>query len=124
MQPMLIHAGGDHEAGTTLEGNHYGGDREGPAAVTDREKRGWDGASMSFRTIPDDGEPLRLVLVGVGAMGQSWLAVILDCPEVELVGLVDLNREAALAVAKGLGLDLVVGTDVVEVARTSGGQAV
>ena len=79
---------------------------------------------MSFRIIPDDGRPLKVVLVGVGGMGQAWLAAIRDCPEVELVGLVDLNTEAARAVAVGTGLDLAVGTDAVEVAGRSGGQAV
>ena len=79
---------------------------------------------MSFRVIPDDGQPLRVVLVGVGGMGQSWLAAIRECAEVELVGLVDLNTEAAFAVATGTGLDLAVGTDAVEVAGRSGGQAV
>ena len=79
---------------------------------------------MSFRIIPDDGQPLRVVLVGVGGMGQAWLAAIGDCPEVELVGLVDLNTEAALAAAVGTGLDLAVGTDAVDVAGRSGGQAV
>ena len=78
---------------------------------------------MSFRIIPDDGQPLRVVLVGVGGMGQAWLAAISECPEVELVGLVDLNTEAARAAAVGTGLDLAVGTDAVDVAGRSGGQA-
>src|ERR1700712_5573380 len=79
---------------------------------------------MSFRIIPDDGQPLKVVLVGVGGMGQAWLAAIRDCAEVELVGLVDLNIEAAVAVAAGTGLDMAVGTDAVDVAQRSGGQAV
>ncbi len=79
---------------------------------------------MSFRIIPDDGQPLRVVLVGVGGMGRAWLAAISECPEVELVGLVDLDTEAAGAAAVGTGLDLAVGTDAVEVAGRSGGQAV
>lgn len=79
---------------------------------------------MSFRTIPDDGYPLRVVLVGVGGMGQAWLRVIDDLPEVELVGLVDVNTDAAAAVAAGLSSPVAIGSDAVEVAARSGGQAV
>jgi predicted dehydrogenase len=79
---------------------------------------------MTFRTIPDDGTPLRVVIVGVGGMGQAWLRAVADCSEVELVGLVDLNTEAAQAVATGLSAPVAVGSDVVEVAARSGGQAV
>ena len=79
---------------------------------------------MSFRIIPDDGQPLRVVLVGVGGMGRAWLAAITECAEVELVGLVDLDTEAAFAVAAGSGRQLTVGTDAVDVARRGGGQAV
>ncbi len=78
---------------------------------------------MTFRTIPDDG-PLRVVLVGVGGMGRAWLQAIGDCPEVELVGLVDLDTDAAAAVASAVGQNVSVGADSVEVARRSGGQAV
>ncbi|MET3808035.1 putative dehydrogenase [Nakamurella sp. UYEF19] len=79
---------------------------------------------MSFRTIPDDGHPLRVVLVGVGGMGQAWLRAIGDCPEVQLVGLVDLNTDAAAAVATGLSTPVAVGSDALEVAARTGGQAV
>ena len=80
---------------------------------------------MGHRTITDDGNPLRVVLVGVGEMGQAWLRVIADCPQVQLTGLVDLDTAAAHAVAGRFGLaDVVIGTDPVEVARGSGGQAV
>jgi predicted dehydrogenase len=79
---------------------------------------------MTFRTIPDDGQPLKVVVVGVGGMGQAWLRAIADCDAVELVGLVDLDTAAADAVAAGWGKAVVVGTDAVEVAARSGGQAV
>ncbi len=79
---------------------------------------------MTFRTIPNDGHPLKLVLVGVGGMGQAWLAAIQDCAEVELVGLVDLNTAAAEQVAGDLDPGIAIGTDIVEVAARSRAQAV
>lgn len=79
---------------------------------------------MTFRTIPADGQPLRVVLVGVGGMGQAWLRAITDCDEVELVGLVDLNTEAASALAASLPGAVAVGSDSVDVAARSGGHAV
>ncbi len=73
--------------------------------------------------------PLRLVQVGAGAMGRAWLATIAANPDTELVGLVDLDLDlaaAALAEApEGLASgDVVLGTDVVEVARAAGATAV
>jgi len=79
---------------------------------------------MTFRTIPNEGHPLKLVLVGVGGMGQAWLAAIQDCAEVELVGLVDLNTAAAEQVAGDLDPGIAIGTDIVEVAARSRAQAV
>jgi len=80
---------------------------------------------MTFRTIPDDGSPLRVVLVGVGGMGQAWLQAISECNAVQLVGLVDLDTAAAQAVAGRFGvLDVAVGVDAVEVAARSDAQAV
>ncbi len=79
---------------------------------------------MTFRTIPEDGHPLRVVLVGVGGMGQAWLAAIQDCADVELVGLVDLNIAVAEQVASDFSPDVAIGTDSVEVAARSRAQAV
>lgn len=80
---------------------------------------------MTFRTIADDGSPLRVVLVGVGGMGQAWLQAISECDAVTLVGLVDLDTAAAQAVAGRFQLiDVAVGADAVEVAARSGAQAV
>ena len=81
-------------------------------------------ADMVFRTLPDDGSPLRVVLVGVGGMGQAWLQAIAECEDVQLVGLVDLDTAAARAVAKDRALTEEIGTDAVEVAARTGGQAV
>ena len=79
----------------------------------------------TFRTIPDDGLPLRVVLVGVGNMGQAWLQAIRACDAAQLVGLVDLDISAAQAVAGRLEpAGIAVGADVVEVAARSGAQAV
>ena len=80
---------------------------------------------MTFRTIPDDGSPLRVVLVGVGGMGQAWLRAISAYEGVQLVGLVDLDVAAASAVAARFQVGgAVVGADAVEVAARSGAQAV
>ncbi len=80
---------------------------------------------MTFRTIPDDGSPLRVILVGVGGMGQAWLQAISECDAVTLVGLVDLDTAAAEAVAGRFGvLDVAIGADAVEVAARTGAEAV
>lgn len=81
--------------------------------------------TRAFRTIPDDGKPLRVVQVGAGAMGRVWLNAIGSEAQVELVGLVDLDEATASRVASDLpGHGVVVGTDVLEVARRAGAQAV
>src|SRR6185437_2185309 len=46
--------------------------------------------TAGFATVSGDA-PVRVVLVGAGAMGRHWLQVITETPEVELVGLVDLD---------------------------------
>ncbi|WP_223410636.1 Gfo/Idh/MocA family protein [Occultella gossypii] len=74
-------------------------------------------------------EPLRLVQVGAGSMGRAWLNVIAANPDTELVGLVDLDLDgatAALAAAPAgpAAGDVVVGTDLVAVARETGATAV
>ncbi len=76
-----------------------------------------------FATVSGDG-PIRVVLVGAGAMGRHWLQVITETPEVELVGVVDLD----LGLARGAVADrepaIVVGDSVAAVAAESGAQAV
>lgn len=63
---------------------------------------------------------VRVILVGAGLMGRAWLAAIAADPEVELVGVVDLDLDAARAAAPGLP----VGTDVVAVAAETEADAV
>jgi len=57
-------------------------------------------------------EKLRVVLVGCGAMSAAWLDVAAKDPGLEVMGVVDLRREAALRRAEeyGLGGGVVFGT--------------
>lgn len=43
---------------------------------------------------------LTVVIVGCGGMSKSWVKIALEHPEIEVVGLVDLNRPAAEAMAR------------------------
>lgn len=76
-----------------------------------------------FRTLTTD-RPVRLVQVGAGAMGRAWLEAIAEHAGAELVGLVDIDLAHAERVAADVGGDVVVGTDVVEVATRAGADAV
>lgn len=81
---------------------------------------------MSFRTIansPD--EPLRVVVVGAGGMGRAWLRTIAGVDGVELAAIVDLDLATARSAAADLSLpDVAIGTDAVDLARSTGAQAV
>ncbi|HEY0247053.1 MAG TPA: Gfo/Idh/MocA family oxidoreductase [Gryllotalpicola sp.] len=68
--------------------------------------------------------PLRVVLVGAGSMGRHWLQVITETPAVEIVGLVDLDLDAARRAVAERGLSIVVGDSVTAVAAEAGAQAV
>lgn len=58
-------------------------------------------------------------------MGRAWLGTIAANPDVELVGLVDLNLEAARASLDAAGcLDVAVGPSVAAVAEAAGADAV
>jgi len=79
----------------------------------------------TFETIPDDGEPIPVILVGAGAMGRAWLATIERSPDVRLVGLVDLDTELARTVLDDAGLaEVPVGSSVAELADRTGARAV
>ena len=53
--------------------------------------------------MPPAAEPVRIIQVGAGLMGRAWLQVIADSDRAELVGLVDLNTEAARQAADAGG---------------------
>jgi predicted dehydrogenase len=81
--------------------------------------------STPFAVIPDDGSPLRVVVVGAGGMGRAWLRTVEESPLVELAGIVDLDLEAARAAAAWLGRpDLPVGAGTAQLASDVGAQAV
>ena len=70
-------------------------------------------------------EPLRLVQVGAGGMGRAWLGTVAADPDVELVGIVDLDLDAARAGAEHAGdPSIPVGTDLTVLAAETGAQAV
>lgn len=69
--------------------------------------------------------PLRVVLVGAGGMGTAWAATITASPDAELVGVVDLNEDAARAAAEKAGRpEVVTGTGAVEVIAAARAEAV
>lgn len=70
-------------------------------------------------------QPLTVVAVGAGAMGRAWLRTVVDSPDTELVGIVDLDLDAARRAAADLGRPhLPVGQDAVDLAARTGAQAV
>lgn len=80
---------------------------------------------MSAFTTVDAPGPLRLVQVGAGGMGKAWLDTIAANPDVDLVGLVDLNTDTAHQALADKGLTgVVVGTSVGDVATATGAHAV
>ena len=80
--------------------------------------------SFSFPVL-DGTEPIRVVQVGAGGMGRNWIRLLASSPSVELVGLVDLNVDAAHGALAEFGLTgVVVGTSVAQVAAASRAQAV
>lgn len=75
---------------------------------------------MSFRTIPGEG-PLRLVVVGAGQMGRTWMRALSDSPLADVAGVVDVDEAAARAAAPS---GAVAGTTLSEVARRCAAEAV
>ncbi|MGQ9683834.1 MAG: Gfo/Idh/MocA family protein [Anaerolineae bacterium] len=47
----------------------------------------------------------RVLLVGCGSISRAWLQAVQQMPEVELVGLVDINPAAAARIAEECGLE-------------------
>lgn len=77
----------------------------------------------TFATLTGD-DPVRVILVGAGAMGQSWLNMLAQTPSVTLVGLVDLDLEQARRAAAERDLSVVIGSSLTAVADQCGAQAV
>ena len=70
-------------------------------------------------------DPIRVILVGAGLMGRNWLRVLTASPDVEVVGLVDLDVGLARRVLKEADLEQVVaGPSVMDLAGATGAQAV
>lgn len=53
--------------------------------------------------MPAPAEPMRLVQVGAGAMGRTWLTTIAESPAATLVGLADLDLQVARRAADDAG---------------------
>jgi predicted dehydrogenase len=65
-------------------------------------------------------EPLRVLQVGAGGMGRAWLRTIRANPDVVLVGLVDLDLEAARSAADEHGYgDVPVAASIDELASAA-----
>lgn len=61
------------------------------------------------------GNKIKVVLVGCGGMSGTWLNVSKRIPDLEIVGLVDINEEAAKKKAADFGLNnALISTDLVD----------
>ncbi|MEV6110029.1 Gfo/Idh/MocA family oxidoreductase [Streptomyces sp. NPDC051940] len=82
-------------------------------------------AGASFRTVPDDGEPLRILVVGAGRMARLWLRTILACPDTTLAGVVDTDPGAAeKALAETGAPEVPTGRDLTALAAATSPHAV
>ena len=74
---------------------------------------------------PASSTPLRALIVGCGGAGQDWIRIAGEAAEVELVGLVDIDRAAACAAAERAGLsEALVYTDLAEAIAATRPEAV
>ena len=81
--------------------------------------------TSTFATLADATAPVRVILVGAGAMGRNWLRVLTASTDVDLVGLVDLDQELAHRTLADAGLTaVVVGASVTDVAEETDANAV
>ncbi|WP_165986063.1 Gfo/Idh/MocA family protein [Streptomyces sp. YIM 98790] len=79
----------------------------------------------AFATVADHGEPLRVVVVGAGAMARVWLRAVLASPDVALAGVVDLDAaEAAKAVEETGASGVPTGTSLTALAPAARPDAV
>lgn len=68
---------------------------------------------------------LKVALVGAGEMGRHWMRVISESADVELVGLADLNLDAAMRATASAGVpELPIATTIGPLAEAAGAQAV
>ena len=75
--------------------------------------------------MTDVSTPLRVVLVGAGGMGRAWVSTIVASPDAELVGIVDLNVDAANDAVAAAGLTgVLTGADLGAVIEATGAEAV
>lgn len=81
---------------------------------------------MSGFSTVDASRPVRLVQVGAGGMGRAWLRTIAADPDVELVGLVDLDLDTArrALAEEGIPGEVALGTSAAAVAAETGADAV
>ncbi|MFW6693878.1 Gfo/Idh/MocA family protein [Streptomyces sp. MAR4 CNX-425] len=79
----------------------------------------------SFATVPDDGAPLRVVVVGAGRMARLWLRTIAASPDVTLAGVVDTDPAAAVRALQETGAgEVPTGTSLTALARAAAADAV
>ena len=102
-------------AGRVLRGRALRGPLRPPARGSrggPRRHRAGRGVS-AFRRVGAPGQKVRVIQVGAGGMGQAWLRNDAENDDVELVGIVDLNLDAARAGASVYGDDSIpVHTDL------------
>lgn len=58
---------------------------------------------MTYFAPLDHGNPVRVALVGAGSMGRTWLTLLDQSPDVDLVGIVDLDPATADEAAASIG---------------------
>nr|WP_051800027.1 Gfo/Idh/MocA family oxidoreductase [Catenuloplanes japonicus] len=64
---------------------------------------------------------LRVVIIGAGGMGRAWIRTVEDDPDVDLVGVADLDERAAAEAVEGR---VPTGVDGVRLAKETGADAI
>ncbi len=79
----------------------------------------------AFALLVNSATPVRVIQVGAGGMGRVWLQLLADSSTVHLVGLADLDVEAARSALVEMGLsDVAVAASLSEIAVSTGAEAV
>lgn len=64
-------------------------------------------------------DKLRVLVVGTGGLGRTWVRIIGESDEVEVAGMIDIRPDVAAEMARDFGLDnLYTGTDLDEALET------